>query len=761
MSTFNYVRPGHPCQLCNRTTDCRTHQNGGVYCRRTPPNDPPAGWRFAKTDRIGFHIFYPIDADESWRDRPRPAAQTQPAATSSTKPATQSQAPRFEPLPGNRSGGLPTHLLAAIAGIVPPPAPAPLAPQARDYFAEATAELRDMLRGEIAELEMELGVPREVFPHLNVRVVDNLPYARNNWGAWLFEEKDGTGKLCGYGTREWRRDLKTGAVRKKAYGRRGCYVPRGFTDSNGCYHPAWHEISPGAPVFLVEGASDTLAMCAMGLPCLGRPGNRDGVDILAQLLIRSGIAFDDNRRIVVVGENDRKASSAAGAGADDWDAGTWPGREGAIETAQQLADRLQRTIYVSMPPPGLKDSREVFHQHYRFGGVRATYIGEDHYVDLDEATQKHLKPHETETETPYGIGRWYCKELVRTMWPIRPSATPAVHAPAEHSQPETHAAPAAHHRHDNDETCSCNDSTDTDSTPSVANKAPQAPQTSQTQATYASAPCPDWMTRAACDSPIEDYGCPTPRGIHMRSDERAANRELFVDCKSLTCPYCGKKKRTQYVDTVTCHFDEREKAAGDAAPDLRVYKFFVSQAEWKPIRTGIVRRGGNYFRIASATDGTYGRDLIVSSLPPSAKQFPPEMVEELTHEQAKAVLFAAIESIPQLSVKAFTTSRGWKLVTDEKPITDRTWYRVSKYSGNVATVEDVLNFHHVPYKCLGGGGRYRQWMAIEWQHWDWQKILFDLDTGEPTPADRDKPNEWRDEWVETLWSGGKQAAGAT
>lgn len=241
----------------------------------------------------------------------------------------------------------------------------------------------------------------------------------------------------------------------------------------------------------------------------------------------------------------------------------------------------------------------------------------------------------------------------------------------------------------------------------------------------------------------------------MRSEERQANRVLFVDCTKLDCPYCGIKKRAQYVDTITHHFGEREKAAGDASQDLRVYKFFVSEAEWKAIRTSIVRRGGNYFRVASSTDGTYGRDLVVSSIAPSAKQFPPEMVETLTHQQATAVLFAAIESIPKLAPKAFTTSRGWKLLTDEPARQDKTWHRLSRYSGTMQNVEDILYYHGIPFSTMSGGGRYRTWCAWEWQHHDWERIMFDLDTGDPSPLPSgNERDEWRDEWAETLWRGG-------
>jgi hypothetical protein len=96
------------------------------------------------------------------------------------------------------------------------------------------------------------------------------------------------------------------------------------------------------PLLLVEGPSDLAAVLTMGLIGVGRPSNTGGVDHLVALLERIRREQD----IVVIGERDQK------------DDGRWPGRAGAISTAKQLAEALERPISWSLPPDRAKDTRE-------------------------------------------------------------------------------------------------------------------------------------------------------------------------------------------------------------------------------------------------------------------------------------------------------------------------------------------------------------------------------------------------------------------
>ena len=97
---------------------------------------------------------------------------------------------------------------------------------------------------------------------------------------------------------------------------------------------------PG-PVFLVEGASDTLALTAAGLSAVGRPSNTGGCEHLTKLLAH----LPSDREIVVVGENDKKES------------GEWPGREGAERVSATLTQKFGRPVGWVLPPDGVKDVR--------------------------------------------------------------------------------------------------------------------------------------------------------------------------------------------------------------------------------------------------------------------------------------------------------------------------------------------------------------------------------------------------------------------
>jgi hypothetical protein len=142
--------------------------------------------------------------------------------------------------------------------------------------------------------------------------------------CWTFPERDGGGKVIGLLTR----DLIGGKLQTKG-SRRGLSFASSWRNGAG-------------PIFLVEGASDVAALLTIGLSVVGRPSNTGGVTLLTDLL------FDvmPNREIVVIGERDQKPN------------GSWPGKDGAISVAKQLADALERPIGWAFPPDDAKDSRE-------------------------------------------------------------------------------------------------------------------------------------------------------------------------------------------------------------------------------------------------------------------------------------------------------------------------------------------------------------------------------------------------------------------
>jgi hypothetical protein len=110
-------------------------------------------------------------------------------------------------------------------------------------------------------------------------------------------------------------------------------------------------------VYIVEGPSDVAAMIDACLCVLGRPSNVGGIAVLTAYLRRHS-----QKRVVVVGENDAKPErrgtvqqcpkNCCGC---SW---CWPGRYGAITTAERLSRTLKRKVEVIMPPSEFKDVRK-------------------------------------------------------------------------------------------------------------------------------------------------------------------------------------------------------------------------------------------------------------------------------------------------------------------------------------------------------------------------------------------------------------------
>jgi hypothetical protein len=156
--------------------------------------------------------------------------------------------------------------------------------------------------------------------------------------AWTWPERDERGRVVGICRRfvdpavepkkrliGSRRDDEERPDRVTHRAARGLVYPDDFARRDG-------------PVVVVEGESDVLALCWLGYAAVGRPGARGGLDLLA------GLLGDDERDVVVLGENDERAD------------GSWPGDPAPL--ASELARRLGRQVKTLLPPAGLKDARE-------------------------------------------------------------------------------------------------------------------------------------------------------------------------------------------------------------------------------------------------------------------------------------------------------------------------------------------------------------------------------------------------------------------
>lgn len=209
----------------------------------------------------------------------------------------------------------------------------PKAAPTKDWSAIAK-QLHAAGRDRLGELAAELGVSREALEPLGVGRGE-IDFR----DGWSFPERDAAGLVIGINHRLIKPMVRDGKPTSKIQGKGGS---RGLT-----YADNWH--AADGDVYLVEGGSDTAALMTMELCVIGRPSNRGGVELLAELL-----KSHPGRRIVVIGENDKKTITE-----NDKQVERWPGRAGAETTAQGLTKLLGRPVSWSLVPARYKDSREL------------------------------------------------------------------------------------------------------------------------------------------------------------------------------------------------------------------------------------------------------------------------------------------------------------------------------------------------------------------------------------------------------------------
>jgi hypothetical protein len=161
--------------------------------------------------------------------------------------------------------------------------------------------------------------------------------------CWSFPERSATGLVVGINRR-----FENGEKRTAKGGRRGLIYAENWAEYDG-------------PVLLVEGGSDTASLLSLHLCVIGRPSNTGGVVQIHQLLRLAKIR---DRQVIVLGELDRRRHEALNpkmrAMHDPHCRGCvmcWPGKYGAISTAKELTERLNRKVWWMFPPAGAKDVR--------------------------------------------------------------------------------------------------------------------------------------------------------------------------------------------------------------------------------------------------------------------------------------------------------------------------------------------------------------------------------------------------------------------
>ncbi|HEX3315444.1 MAG TPA: DUF3987 domain-containing protein, partial [Gemmataceae bacterium] len=288
------VKPSDPCLICNGTHKCSRGDDGVIMCGR--PIDPaPMGFVYLGLangdDQFGLYRVKDDEKDRQWRDDRRRNGHSSRNGNGHGRSEQPPEGPTID-----------------------------WDARARQYAAALTSERRH-------ELAVVLDLPEAT-------IASAMPLlgSTKEWDGrevWTFPEEDGEGRIIGIRRRYRKEDLKEDEKDKKSMpdAKAGITVLEGW--------------DRGGPFFGPEGATDNFTINAMGLTGAGRPSNTGGGEHLAHFLRD----FPPDRRIIILGENDKKAD------------GKWPGLEGAKSTAAKLSESLGRKVDWCLTPNGAKDAR--------------------------------------------------------------------------------------------------------------------------------------------------------------------------------------------------------------------------------------------------------------------------------------------------------------------------------------------------------------------------------------------------------------------
>lgn len=314
---------GNPCPVCGRTSgDCKLTGHGLVICR-----DADNG---SRAELRGFAFLGQCPRNAAFGMYRPPGTAGLPYNPDfdpelARQEHARAQAEKLEAW----SGRVEMHLLGAL-------------PYPRSG--------RDLAR------RLSLPFDAGVFGELGTRYLsDNGFRGRPSWAFPLIDRVD---QVVGW-------SLRTPGDFKFTVGSAdGIFVPARVRD----LYPTPAGLNQ--PLFVVEGASCTLALTLGNLFAVGRPSNVGGTEVLAAWV--AGHLPRNQWDMVVVGEND--------AHHDKQGKRIWPGRDGALVTAHRLADLLGVCVRFAMPPAGVdgakvKDCRDYFVSQLRRRGATPGNVG--------------------------------------------------------------------------------------------------------------------------------------------------------------------------------------------------------------------------------------------------------------------------------------------------------------------------------------------------------------------------------------------------
>jgi hypothetical protein len=240
-----------------------------------------------------------------------------------------------------------------------------------DEYIRKAARRRPAMNKVLAE---SLGVPRLV-EGFDLVPVGHLisDYTTRNWPCWVYPQYDGDGIQVAWQLRyEKPLDKALGGADKITYP-----IPGKSSGTGLIIQTGWKERAEATErrVYCVEGMTDVAAVSVCGLSAIGRPSNRGGVGQMARLFRD----LDHKWTVIVVGENDYKGKKKPDGTPD------WPGKDGAIESAKDLADMLPATgprVEAAMIMGCCKDSVEWLKRILGYGVTRTEDLGQLYRNDL-------------------------------------------------------------------------------------------------------------------------------------------------------------------------------------------------------------------------------------------------------------------------------------------------------------------------------------------------------------------------------------------
>jgi hypothetical protein len=514
------------------------------------------------------------------------------------------------------------------------------------------------------------------------------------WGTiveYISPEKDASGKLIGINRRfQPDHDYKskiTGKIStdKKAGRTRGVVIPdesQQFDDL---------PIAHSRTLIICEGLTGAMAHRQMGFRVIGKPSNTGGSEILTRLL-HAEYARSPFDTVLIVGDNDLNEEEKR-----------WPGRDGAIATAYALAaagiNQLGTSngsnvkILVTFPPAPHKDARDAWSTRnidsISFGrSLLAHYLEQARplFALIDQPSTISIS-----TPTPQAIG--------------------TDGATASGSSLET--------------------SLSTGRKPfEIIPIDPQYRASSNMPArlsVLSSSPASMW--------------CPNPN--------RSLYQNLFTDqtaiwlhpCRRNDCPVCGERNRDQKSATISHHIGEFVDAGG-----TELHMLEVRPDDWADVSAALRKKrrrdqdepsaAVNYFCVSDETRDTY--TVVATVKPPSKKILNHRTVLPI---DAMIHILEIVEGWRQVKQEFWSSSRGWKLIGNEKPDSDKKWAGWTRVCGIRATVETIvriLNAHDIDRK--------QRTIALpfwSWRMWIWEntaaseKAVEDILNGELGTSDID------------------------